>query len=272
MREYLSHRVMQINGAIWSTLGTPPGSKIVHNGNWRCVLPLPNVWLGVSAEDQATADRRIPDLMYTPAAVRFVSAEPLLGPIDFERILFARALYQSGAHHYVDVLRGGCWSPRPGYRSSQPDELKNHFTNHSDIQGHLINQIIVGGESGNKARPMHPDWARQIRDQCASAGVAFFFKQWGSWCPEEQISNAAETYRSDLAGGRTWRFVGTPMRRRNKSVTGRLLDGVEHNAFPEVACPTFPTSRCPSASHGPSRLPQAGSLSRTGAGDVRTPV
>jgi protein gp37 len=106
--------------------------------------PLPNVWLGVSVEDQATADERIPLLLATPATVRFLSMEPLLGP--------------------VDVF--------PYIRKTIGDPLSSP-----------LDWVIVGGESGPKARPMHPDWARSLRDQCAAAGVPFFFKQWGEWRP-----------------------------------------------------------------------------------------
>lgn len=95
--------------------------------------PLPNVWVGVSVEDQKWADIRVPALLDTPAAVRFLSCEPLLGPIDLA----------------------------------------------SYIGGRLISWVIVGGESGPRARPMHPDWARSLRDQCTAAGVPFFFKQAG---------------------------------------------------------------------------------------------
>lgn len=100
--------------------------------------PYPNVWLGVSVENQETADERIPLLMETPAAVRWISAEPLLGLIDLES---------------VPTLEGS------------------------------IDWVVVGGESGAGARPMHPDWARSLRDQCVAAGVPYFFKQWGEWSP-----------------------------------------------------------------------------------------
>lgn len=103
--------------------------------------PLPNVWLGTSVENQRWADVRIPKLLDTPAAVRFLSCEPLLGPVTFEG------------------LAG--WPDAPA----------------------LVDWVIVGGESGPKARPMHPNWARSLRDQCVAAGVDFFFKQWGEWGP-----------------------------------------------------------------------------------------
>jgi protein gp37 len=109
--------------------------------------PLPNVWLGVSVEDQKRADERIPHLLETPAAVRFISAEPLLGPID----LFT-------------INR----TPPLGSMSAIPCDGEN-FTS--------LDWVIAGGESGPGARLMHPDWARGLRDQCAAAGLPFFMKQ-----------------------------------------------------------------------------------------------
>lgn len=128
---------------------------VISTGPW----PLPNVWLGVSAERQQEADARIPDLLNTPAAVRFVSAEPLLGPIDFD-----------------------------DYHLHSPK----------------LDWIIVGGESGTDARPMHPDWARSIRDQCETAGTPFFFKQWGAWAPGENVTRTGKKHSGRLLDGRTW--------------------------------------------------------------------
>lgn len=122
--------------------------------------PLPNVWLGVSTEDQQWADIRVPALLDTPAAVRFISAEPLLGPIALSADAVGR------------------------YYSGDPRE---------DTTG--LGWVIVGGESGHGARPMHPDWARSLRDQCTSAGVPFLFKQWGGRTPKAN--------GRDL-DGRTW--------------------------------------------------------------------
>jgi protein gp37 len=112
---------------------------------------LPNVWLGVSVEDQATADKRIPLLLKTPAAVRFLSCEPLLGALDL------------------------CpWLP---YEANRGWDGK--------MQPKL-DWVIAGGESGPGARPCHPDWIRSLRDQCEAAEVPFFFKQWGEWLPYSQ--------------------------------------------------------------------------------------
>jgi len=113
--------------------------------------PLPNVWLGVSIEDQAAADLRIPTLLDTPAAVRFLSCEPLLGPVVLRPEWTAVELMSFG---------GGRAELFP-----------------------RVNWVIAGGESGKDARPMHPDWARSLRDQCVFAEVPFHFKQWGEWGP-----------------------------------------------------------------------------------------
>jgi protein gp37 len=155
----------------------PPGRRVYLDA-----FPLPNVWLGVSAERQQEADERVPELLATPAAIRFVSAEPLLGPIDFTALKLSDA---------IAIDRG--------------DYVRLDGLEHLDW-------IIVGGESGHGARPMHPAWARQIRDQCAAAGVPFFFKQWGE-------------YPQQAPDGETFRRLG-------KKRAGRLLDGVEHNGMP----------------------------------------
>jgi protein gp37 len=118
--------------------------------------PPRNVWLGVSVEDQQRADERIPLLLETPAAVRFLSCEPLLGPVDLTRI-------NDVPGEWRDAL-GGRWRREGSDRVYEVDERRLHW-------------IIAGGESGPNARPMHPDWARSLRDQCAAAGVPFFMKQ-----------------------------------------------------------------------------------------------
>jgi len=131
--------------------------------------PLANVWLGISAENQATADQRIPPLLDTPAARRFVSAEPLLGPIDFSKwITLARAQLIATDGKYDEAKHGAAIQARA---FASPDAWALHW-------------IIVGGESGPGARPMDPAWATAIRDQCDTAGVAFFFKQWGGKTPK----------------------------------------------------------------------------------------
>lgn len=142
-----------------------------------------NLWLGTSVENQEQADKRIPELLQVPAAVRFLSCEPLLGPIEF-----------SNATHRSD------WASILG----KPALFGIHW-------------VIVGGESGPNARPMYPDWARSLRDQCQVVGVAFFFKQWGEHVPTAE-------YRDDKVF----------MNRVGKKAAGRLLDDREWNEFPNA--------------------------------------
>lgn len=120
--------------------------------NYPYALPhiLPNVWLGVTVENQQAADERIPLLLQTPAAVRWVSVEPMIGPVD---------------------LGKSCWKSWTPNRSTH------------------IDWVVCGGESGHNARPIHPDWVCGLRDQCREAGVPFLFKQWGEWVPMMGHSN-----------------------------------------------------------------------------------
>jgi protein gp37 len=134
------------------------------------VWPLPNVHLVVSVEDQKTANRRIPALLETPAAVRGISCEPLLGPVD----LWGPVDKHGGRPKQTYWLDG-----RPHWVD---DEGSNPRTSSLAI-GPKIDWVVVGGESGPRARPMHPEWARTIRDQCQHSGVPFHFKQWGEWAP-----------------------------------------------------------------------------------------
>jgi len=155
--------------------------------------PLPNVWLGVSVENQAAADERIPLLLQTPAAVRFVSCEPLLGAVDLT--------------YWLD------YDPEVGARPA-------------------LDWVICGGESGPGARPMHPDWARGLRDQCQQAGVPFFFKQWGAWAPYPNdgqfgpVPAQAHWFGEQEGPPDMWR-VG-------KKAAGRLLDGRTWDEMPET--------------------------------------
>jgi len=181
------------------------GEKLVLSDDDRAPLVMKNLWLGVSAEDQKRADERIPDLIETPASVHFISAEPLLGPINFAKVPNFNRVNQSLYRWWV----------------------------------------IVGGESGHGARPMHPDWARGIRDQCSAAGVSFFFKQWGRFAPQhddpEELYFASEKGDfSDHAVHHGWCFGRSPTQRPwmmsdlGKKAAGRLLDGREWNEMPKV--------------------------------------
>lgn len=192
----------------------------------------------VTVCNQGEADRDIPRLLALKAKLGIpwvgVSAEPLLGPIDFTSVA-----YQDGQ---VDALRGDLWggSGTGAFASG-------------------LDWIIVGGESGPNARPMHPDWARAIRDQCADAGTAFFFKQWGEWKNGSDFAGDAKAVLSDgtvsdptpEALGQLDRIESVPrrqptmMRKVGKARAGRLLDGVTHDGFP--SCSGLPRASTPSS-------------------------
>lgn len=168
------------------------------------------VWLGISICNQAEADRDIPKLLNVPAAIRFLSMEPLLDLVSFEGM-------------WVD-------HPDPAYHENMLER---------------IDWIIVGGESGHKARPMHPEWVRCMRDQCEELGVPFFFKQWGEYAPTTRTM-------AEVAGS-TNKLTPVPYSRESnalyptalvdrvgKKAAGRMLDGRTHDQYPEAAHETRP--------------------------------
>lgn len=210
-------------------------TQMAHIGGPAPVIemdwPLPNVWLGTSASEQASADLRIPPLLDAPAAVRFLSAEPLLGPMDLTRIdpkIFAA----------IGNALTGRWKWQDG--PTRPEWPR-------------LDWVIVGGESGPHARPMHPDWARSLRDQCVAAGVPFFFKQWGEWADHTDAhKHEGSEDRIFLASGEVlgvvvrkhglgavdpdWRARGAAwMTRIGKARAGRLLDGRTWDQMPGVS-------------------------------------
>ena len=177
--------------------------------------PPANVWLGTTVENQDMADKRIPELMKIPARIRFLSCEPLLGPVGLLHI-------------------------RAPFRDTIGDEL--YFKD-------LIHWVICGGESGRNARPMHPAWARSLRNQCA-VSVPFHFKQWGEWIPEctgnsdfPDGSTLPDNWRKhankyacvSVNGERTTGYSGRGevfVKHVSTRAAGRLLDGILHDAFP----------------------------------------
>ena len=182
---------------------------------WANNIPA-NVWIGATITNQAEADRDIPKLLAVPAAKRFLSIEPLLGPVDLERPMPG-----------PDIDQGG------GQMICQPWLIQSG-----------IDWVIVGGESGPGARPMSPDWARSLRDQCQASGVQFMFKQWGEWVDADNgpEDDAAYDGKSDcwvhIDGGHHGGEMGVdffntyPMYRVGKKAAGRLLDGREWNEVP----------------------------------------
>lgn len=187
------------------------------------VWPLPNVQLGVSIEDQPSADERISELLQTPAAVHWVSAEPLLEAVDLRPWLHpeGRCKY---CRQWICVTRESV-----GCACGVEPTLNRDG---------LIDWIVGGFESGPNARAGHPDWARLLRDQCHDAGVPFLWKQNGEWAPDDNGDRCVTLLGDNLANlepnGRNG--LGTVrIKRVGKHRAGRLLDGVLHDAYPEVA-------------------------------------
>jgi len=213
----------------------PERMKMIFDGfkiynNYLCDLP--NVWLGVTTENQEQADKRIPILLQIPAVVRFVSVEPMLGPVVLRR----------KAANEQEIIQATLMDRLEEY--SRPIERG-------------IDWVICGGESGPGVRPLHPDWARYLRDQCVAAGVPFFFKQLGEfreirryWTFAKYADTVGMVSRivghgrtallnaddSDLVNGGPEHKVYpiSHLERVGKKIAGRELDGRTWDEFPEV--------------------------------------
>lgn len=217
------------------TTGKPRWRREAYSGSAsRWTWPLPNVWVGVSVEDQETAALRIPALLDTPAAVRWISAEPLLGPVNLAQAACRGDERGHGLTAY-SVHAGGC----------------------CDTAARRMDWVVVGGETAPvretedgaliSPRPMHPDWVRSLRDQCADARVAFFMKQWGDVAPEGQVPVAALTARSAShawyvapdGSTRTARWgargQSATVQRVGSKAAGNAIDGRVIEQYPEVA-------------------------------------
>lgn len=202
----------------------------VKGGEW----PLSNVWMMTSVEDQEQANKRIPDLLKIPAAVRGLSCEPLVGPIALTNIAPDPSGY--GA---INCLEGY----EKGFQSDIELNSKIHW-------------VICGGESGPDAAPMHPDWVRSLRDQCAAAAVAFFLKQWGEWIPADrkhgdfdpQYQTRKAEYKRPFATMTSEGKIYTSENYKcpdydngdysfykvGKHLSGNFLDGKQHLEYPVI--------------------------------------
>ncbi|WLA02758.1 phage Gp37/Gp68 family protein [Xanthomonas translucens] len=203
-------------------------------GNVGNMLPVPfdfdrlypHVWIGATICNQAEAERDIPKLLRLEARVRFLSIEPLLGPVDIE---YPEGLFPGGPPRCCSGASNECGC------MGQPTEPPLLYG---------LDWVIAGGESGHGARPVNPTWVRMLRDQCAAWRVPFLFKQWGEWAPHEV--KAGGDLGGDLRRGvvRHLHGPGNPeghfrqgdayVRRVGKKLAGRLLDGKQHDQFPEA--------------------------------------
>lgn len=191
----------------WAAGEYPCGRKAEGRTRWTFPgWPLPNIWLGTSVENQKWADVRVPQLLATPAAIRFLSCEPLLGLVDLTGSGIQQTYWLTG---------------RPGWG---PEESVGDVVMQPLTIAPSLDWVIVGGESGPGARPMHPDWARSLRDQCLAVGVPFLFKQWGEWAPFFWTADHPTHYFGD----------GVMVGRVGKKIAGRMLDGRTWDEYPEA--------------------------------------
>lgn len=232
MRSLLSSEAFDLAvAAKWEKLGARAGAL---DEDHTPPYPLRNVWLGVSVEDQKRADLRIPALLDTPSAVRFLSCEPLLGPVD----LLGQP--DHGCDEAGPAITHDGYTIRTDYGTGTEHDCDHQVG---------IDWVIVGGESGPGARPMHPGWARQLRDQCTAAGVPFFFKQHGQWGPVDNhrqwfhgarwIDTAGQFVEvdepHDLDAHQAAGLQLMQSSREGKKATGRELDGRTWDEFPAVS-------------------------------------
>lgn len=204
---------------IWMLLTKRP-ENMLELTPWRRGWPY-NVWALASAENQETLERRITHLLNVPAAVHGLSLEPLLGAINLRD-------EWTGVYREAETVRE--WLGDSHSCHDRPGKGLRHH------DGRKLNWVIVGGESGPKARPMHPDWVRAIKDQCQASDVPFFFKQWGAWLPiaENCDPGAAVGSKRHVVMGGTYQ-QDVLMSRVGKKRAGRLLDGRTWDQAPEAS-------------------------------------
>jgi protein gp37 len=162
---------------------------------------IPNIWHGLTVCNQEEVDEKIPVFLRVPGK-KFLSIEPMLGAVDLTRLLWHRN--ENGAPHVINCLTGFHGAAQPVYD-----------------MGLKIDAVILGGETGPGARPMHPDWVRSVRDQCAAAGVPFYFKSWGAY---------GLNWLNDDNG----KIDGSEWMDKGIKHPGRLLDGRTHDDLPWV--------------------------------------
>lgn len=203
---------------------------------WLVGLHPANIWIGTTVENQEMADKRIPEILKIPAKVRFLSCEPLLGPVDL-----------TSAYLPCPNAEGVIQDPETGaYECCR----KCDWTGIGNEMG--INWVICGGESGHHARPMNPSWAFSLRDQCNAAGVPFFFKQWGEWVTEDQSpqdivlpGESRAPWASKDKDGDFTKGDLTNVFKVGKKAAGRELGGRKWNEFPKTDYENPQTTQIP---------------------------
>lgn len=229
-RDDLATLILNTPDLDWLLLTKRIGNAGAMLGQMFLDGPPDNLWLGATIVNQPEADRDIPKLLAVPAAKRFLSMEPLLGQVDLR--LPTRTWTNSRGCATCDHCCNGDRCDDPTHFSRGRPDWAPHCRCpycRGTGKGMPIDWIIVGGESGPGARPMHPDWARSLRDQCKAAGVPFLFKQWGEWIDDFNI-DAAALHSPQIADPNEYFHEcewesGVSSWRVGKKAAGRLLDG-----------------------------------------------
>lgn len=188
----------------------------LERGTWSWENKWPaHIWIGTTVEDQKRAEERVPHLLRLNAKVRFLSCEPLLGPLIFKKSWLICERGCEGSEIFTDNPTGH-WGSRFPYTDAARPSCYCQKCGYALKGLGWISWVICGGESGAGARPMELEWARSLRDQCTNTSTKFFFKQWGEWMPEDEECIPA---------------VMAKVRKKN---SGRELDGEEWNEVPKV--------------------------------------
>ncbi len=228
IREHLFHLIEATPNLIWLLLTKRPENinRMVPE-RWHLNGFPSNVWIGTSVEDQEQALKRIPHLVKVPAVIKFLSCEPLLGPVNITNRDLKNA-YSVPTRY--DEMNG----KKVGIEWTDPGE---------DYIG--IDWVIAGGESGPEARVPHPDWFRSLRDQCTKSNTSFLFKQWGEWAPpaegqeyDTSKGRAGKAFLVSHDDGTVHCFKDTAgnnphvMLHVGKKNAGRDLDGKQYDQIP----------------------------------------
>ncbi len=255
LHEATQHAMAQVADMGLSESGSPLAQWL---RDWMLGDAPRNIWIGATVENQEWADKRIPELLTVPAAVRFLSCEPLLGTVELARwIKLPRAVRGDWPVGHSSTAAPGLHRVTlnaHGARSVLAEDGKMLGVRPGECEdlGIGLDWVIVGGESGSHARPTLPDWTRSLREQCQAAEVPFFFKQWGAlmsyreggdgllhplWMQPGDGNFGVEIVEAADATGRAWDYaLGQDMafHRVGKRAAGRMLDGREWNEIPEV--------------------------------------
>lgn len=234
MKEYFTkwHQDYEMDDAEAYASCRPPA---IYDGKIK------NLWLGVTAENQEHADKRIPILLDTPAFKRFVSIEPMLSKINLFGLMPSRERDDKLSSVQLSMGVDAVYDDRLYINALRGESKWYHRGENIENQTNKLDWVICGGETGAYARGLHPDWVRSLKDQCEETQTPFFFKKWGEWIPIEEtwkIDNAKRLQKNEqwvnlnggsgFHGAKIWR-----VKKVGRSSERYLIDGKEYRQFPK---------------------------------------